>query len=166
MNDEMIGFTPDHRVKVWLNENFSENYPSLVRQRVVNPQYSASTMIEEIIAVVEEHSAEPLLPNFRNYFYSRFPTTGTFGSALAIVRDYVQASGLVVTNRMTFTAGAPRQVVSGEYQTSYVYPEVPAASKIEHVTTIAPGTTKSTLIQAGQPVVSHIAEPPMVSYIQ
>lgn len=27
ITDEMIGFTPDHRVKVWLNEEFAYNTP-------------------------------------------------------------------------------------------------------------------------------------------
>lgn len=80
---------------------------------MVNHQYSASTMIEEIIALVELHSAEPLLPEFRNYFYGRFGPTGNFANALAIVRDYVQLNGLRITTRMTFTEGAPRQVFTG-----------------------------------------------------
>ena len=112
VTDEMIGFTPDHRVKVWLNENFSENHPAL-QHRMVNQQYSASTMIEEIIALTEEHSAEPLLANFRNHFKSRFSPTASFGTALAIVRDYALANGLAITNKMTFAEGAPRSVATG-----------------------------------------------------
>lgn len=27
INDEMIGFTPEHKVKVWINENFACNLP-------------------------------------------------------------------------------------------------------------------------------------------
>ena len=108
----MIGFTPDNRVKVWLNENFSENYP-ILPNRMINQQYSASAIIEEIIVLVEAHSAESLLPDFRNYFYGRFSPTGNFANALAIVRDYAQINGLSLTNRLTFTQGDPRQVVTG-----------------------------------------------------
>lgn len=79
---------------------------------MINEQYSASAMIEEIIVLVEAHSAESLT-DFRNYFYARFSPTGNFSHALAIVRDYVQINGLSITNRVTFTQGAPRQVVTG-----------------------------------------------------
>jgi hypothetical protein len=27
INDEMIGFTPSNKVKVWLNENYARNVP-------------------------------------------------------------------------------------------------------------------------------------------
>ena len=79
---------------------------------MVNQQYSASTMIEEIITAVEQHAAQPLLPNFRNYFKSRFAPTGSFGTALAIVRDFAQSNGLLITNKMTFSEGAPINLAS------------------------------------------------------
>lgn len=55
INDDMVGFTPEGRVKVWLNENFAKNLPEPESQilRGLNQANPEGAFVNRIFHVVE-----------------------------------------------------------------------------------------------------------------
>jgi hypothetical protein len=52
VTDEMIGFTTDGRVKVWLNPSFGSNHALKEAPEVVDPEEAAERMILDVLRVV------------------------------------------------------------------------------------------------------------------
>jgi hypothetical protein len=64
LNDEMIGFTPDGRAKVWLNEDFWRNAPDDISEifasrRKSNEFNPHKAMLEQLLDSLEGHARPP-----------------------------------------------------------------------------------------------------------
>jgi hypothetical protein len=49
VNDDMIGLTPDGRVKIWLNENFAKNLPDSQARTI---HQNEMVMVDQISDIV------------------------------------------------------------------------------------------------------------------
>jgi hypothetical protein len=93
INDDMIGFTPEGKVRVWLNENFAKNLPDhiqKVQHRYDEHAYTPhndTVLLDQIYDVVEEHIVTNKYPEkFRNMYTQNPPNS--FAEAISLVRSY------------------------------------------------------------------------------
>lgn len=89
VSDDMIGFTPEGRTKVWLNPNFGKNHPVEEDWQVIKQEEPvlAGRMIEQIFGVVERHTVNGQLPGeLKRAFDQERPRN--FVQAINLVRDY------------------------------------------------------------------------------
>lgn len=96
ITDELIGFTPSGRTKVWLNANFAANYAIRKPERMA-ADFAARRMISELFQVVEGHTVGKSFPS---YFKAGWNPTN-FVEAINIVKDYAAESGTVIARRVT-----------------------------------------------------------------
>lgn len=108
VTDDLVGFSPTGRVKVWLNPNFGVNHPvqeaaDLLRQE---EPVLARNMIAQIFAIVEEHTINHQLPSqLRSAFVEERPSN--FVQAINLVRDYCTDTGARVASYVSVpTRGA------------------------------------------------------------
>lgn len=99
INEEMIGFTQDGQVKVWLNENYARNAPDL--ENIVSkgtggyqPQNDAA-FIRQLFELIEGRLAtRRFSEGIRSrFFQSQF---STFDEALGLVHNYAAQSGVAI----------------------------------------------------------------------
>lgn len=88
INDDMIGLTPDGKVKVWLNDNLAANLPDPDNR---STHQNEMVMVDQITDIVKEHIAGNAFPYRLREMMTQHPPN-TFEEALAQLQSYLQAS--------------------------------------------------------------------------
>lgn len=112
INDDMIGFNQNGKVKVWLNNNFAKNTPDGDLQP---PRYEENTyhapgitneagMVSQVVDVVQEHIDPQQFKDFMDLFYATSPKS--FAEALKLVKEYSAARN-VGMHRESYKSNAP-----------------------------------------------------------
>ena len=97
ITDEMIGFTPEHKVKVWLNEEFAYNLPRegtkiQLRQKSSFEQRDPNT-IAQLFDVVGEHMQNGIFPDNFERAFRQYPMQ-TFSEAIQFIHEYSSKEGI------------------------------------------------------------------------
>jgi hypothetical protein len=90
VSQEMIGFTPENKVKVWLNENYSRNVPDassqIFRERRKSNDFNANKlMMAQIFECVEAHDDEGY-----HAFRTQYRYINAFNEAIDLIRYHLE----------------------------------------------------------------------------
>ena len=120
ISDDMIGFTPEGRVKVWLSTNLAKNTPDNLQERHEENTYHGpgkmdeAGMVSQVIEIVQEHVDPGRFGEFLNGYYQRAPKT--FAETMRYLREYMAARKIntidCVTHRLKGDVNLAGTVVS------------------------------------------------------
>lgn len=109
ITDDMIGFTPAGRARVWLNPNFAANYPASeeLNSLRMNEPALANSMIMRIFQLVEDHTINQSLPaELNNKIVAERPNN--FVQAINLLRDYCTEANVMVSSHVSVPSRASR----------------------------------------------------------
>lgn len=156
VTDELIGFTPRGRTKVWLNPCFAENHPLKGIPLATNlaADFAARKMIGELYLTVEEHIEGKSFPSD---FKAEWNPAG-FTEAVNTIKDYAAANGIIIPKQVTLPnffsqnirVVAPTTTTTTTTVTETIVPAEPKVTRtirtseptvVEEVEVVAPAVT-------------------------